>query len=88
MRYVVLVSVAVMYACGLAFDYSELTNVKVSPTVVRAGDRFVASASVALHGDRTDPSISVRYDEETVSQPGAAVSHSFTAIRCPMFDDH
>ena len=84
MRYAVLLLVAVTDACGFDLGpawgpYPELTNVKVSPTVLRAGARFVASASVALHGDCTEPSISVQYDMASVSQRTTTVSHSFTA---------
>lgn len=89
MRYVVLLLVVGVGACsdplGLnalnVGPHSELTNVKVSPTVVRAGDRFVASASVTLHGDCTDPNVTVYYATVSVYSAGTTVAQSFTAIQ-------
>jgi hypothetical protein len=85
-QYAVLLLVAVMGACNypLSLDvgpYSELTNVKISPSVVRVGGQFVASAGVALHGGCTDASVSVFYDTVSVYRAGTSISQSLMAIQ-------
>ncbi len=90
MRSAALSLIAVIGACHFSpFDnltYAELTDVKVSPSVVRAGDQFVASANVVFHGSCTAASTTVTYEVTPigtgvtqVTQVGTAISQSFTA---------
>jgi hypothetical protein len=83
-RYAVLVLAMVTGACNSPFKislgpFAELTNVKVSPPVVRVGDQFVASATVVLHDGCTAANDWEFYGSEAGNQFGTSVSQSFTA---------
>ncbi len=95
MRYAAVLLIALSGACKLdpfpkGFDpfvipkpssgsHIELTAVTVSPTAVRAGSPFVASASATV-GNCDLVDIVVIYGGQLVIQPGAAFQSSFTAI--------
>lgn len=57
-----------------------LTSVSVSPTTVRAGDQFTATAAAAF-GDCDSPGIiSVDYADSAYWQASSALTVSFTAV--------
>lgn len=61
-------------------SHIELTTVAVSPTAVRAGSQFVASASATFGGCAGTPSIVVIYGGRLEIQNGTAFQSSFTAL--------
>ncbi len=83
MRYAAVLLVALIGACNFSpfgGDYAKLTDVKVSPTALRAGDQFVASANVVFQGSCAAATTTVTYEPiGSAVSTGTAVSQTFTA---------
>lgn len=89
MRYAVVLLVALSGACKFdlptgfnpfKFSGPQLTTATVSPTVVRAGSRFVASASAVFSNCSSPEGILTGYADQSVAQDGTTFSWSFTAV--------